>query len=83
MWHLFFLQLYVEFLTLRFSIQLTKCLVWSSQGLDKQKEITLSIFACHKVKSQYLLLWQCFLTPINKEFLKKDLIFILYIVIGI
>jgi hypothetical protein len=78
MWYLFFLQLYIEFLALRFSIQLTKCVIWSSQGLDMQKQITLSIFARYKTKIQYVLLW-----TFNKEIYKKGLVFIIYIVIGI
>ncbi len=37
---------------------------------------TLSIFVCHPF------LGQCLLTPINNEMYEKQLIFIIYIVIG-
>jgi hypothetical protein len=39
-------------------------------------------FAHHKAKIQFLLLWQCFLTPINNEIYKKGFIFIICIIIG-
>jgi hypothetical protein len=35
MWYMFFLQLQEEFTTLELSVQLAKCVVWSSQKLDQ------------------------------------------------